>query len=105
MPEDVKYRPVPKGYTGVFRLREDTTSLANEFYGAWGIIDDKFLIDEDYYNEENEFKGDPDYVIRASFYPSLLDLQRGENLIREVGRVSGTEKYCYIPFKRKNNYY
>ena len=103
--EDVKYRPVPKGYTGVFRLREDMTSLNNEFYGAWGIIDDKFLIDEDYYNEENEFKGDPDHVIRASFYPSLLDLQRGENLIREVGRVSGTEKYCYIPFKRKNNYY
>ena len=31
--------------------------------------------------------------------------ERGENLIREVGRVSGTEKYCYIPFKRKNNYY
>ena len=88
MPEDVKYRPVPKGYTGVFRLREDTTSLANEFYGAWGIIDDKFLIDEDYYNEENEFKGDPDHVIRASFYPSLLDLQRGENLIREVGMES-----------------
>lgn len=105
MSEDVKYRPVPKGYKGVFRLREDMASLDNEFYGAWGIIDDKFLKDEDYYNEENEFKGDPDHVIRASFYPSLLDLQRGENLIREVGRVSGTEKYCYIPFKRKNNYY
>lgn len=50
-------------------------------------------------------RADPNHVIRASFYPSLLDLQRGENLIREVGRVSGTEKYCYIPFKRKNNYY
>ena len=105
MLEDVKYRPVPKGYKGVFRLREDMVSLGNEFYGAWGIIDDKFLTDEDYYNEENEFKGDPNHVIRASFYPSLFDLQIGEHLLRGVGRVPGTEMYCYIPFKRKNNYY
>lgn len=101
MPEDVKYRPVPKGYTGVFRLREDMTSLNNEFYGAWGIIDDKFLIDEDYYNEENELKGDPNHVIRASFYPSLLDLQRGENLIREVGRVSGQKSIVIFLLKEK----
>ena len=33
MPEDVKYRPVPKGYTGVFRLRKDMMSLGNE-HGA-----------------------------------------------------------------------
>lgn len=34
MSEDVKYRPVPKGYKGVFRLRKDIISLNSEFYGV-----------------------------------------------------------------------
>lgn len=103
MPEDVKYRPVPKGYTGVFRLREDMIGSDNMFYEAYGITGKGIIEDIDYLEGQGEFTGNPHHIIKAIFYQTYEDLKNRECMIQ--GRPVRIKEHLLYPVSNKKNNY
>lgn len=104
MPEDVKYRPVPKGYKGIFRVRPDMIESNNVFYGAYGITGKGIIEDSDYLEDQGEFTGNPHHIIKAIFYQTYEDLKSRECMIQ--GRpVKIRECLLYPVSNKKNNYW
>ena len=99
-----EYPPVPKGYTGVFRVRPDRLSQNNVFCGAWGITGRDVIEIDDWVKGKGEFTGDPHHEIRAAFYRTYEDLKHGVNMIRGKP-YKGDESYFYAVSNRKNNYW
>lgn len=104
MSVDVKYRPVPKGYKGIFRVRPDMIESNNVFYEAYGITGKDIIEDIDYLEGQGEFTGDPNHSIKAIFYQTYEDLKNRENMIGKRP-VNAREYLLYPVSNKKNNYW
>jgi hypothetical protein len=104
MPEDVKYRPVPKGYKGIFRVRPDMIESKNVFHEAYGITGKGIIEDIDYLEGQGEFTGNPDHSIKVIFYRTYEDLKNRENMM--LGWPVDVREYLLYPVSiKKNNYW
>lgn len=104
MPEDVKYRPVPKGYKGIFRVRPDMIESKNVFYEAYGITGKDIIEDIDYLEGQGEFTGNPNHSIKAAFFKSYEDLKNRERMITREP-INAREYLLYPVSNKKNNYW